>query len=81
MESEAGQLPELGLSGPASASTLPPLLGSGDGEDKFPVLHRVLHHILHRVEFPAAHSHVRLINNRMIGLALLVRCNKDEMYR
>lgn len=34
MKSEVGHLPGLGLSGAASASTLPPLLGSGDDEKK-----------------------------------------------
>ena len=34
MKSEVGHLPGLGLSGAASASTLPPLLGSGDDKNK-----------------------------------------------
>lgn len=33
-KSEVGHLPGLGLSGAASASTLPPLLGSGDDKNK-----------------------------------------------
>ena len=37
-ESEAGHLSEIFLSGAASASTLPSLLGNGDGEEKLPGL-------------------------------------------